>query len=138
MGHRFVARHLDLLAEIEDGPRPTDDSLEVAAATPDGLFHAPRRAWWNLSTYILKATGRGPPPRGEVPSRANSSGLSSLRLTDPNAELGATLPASALSQITQFCAIANSGAAAALPAGHRGRDEDLSHPLEELDRLVTR
>lgn len=54
----FAVHHLDLLAEIDDGPCPTDDSLEIAATTLDRLLQAPRPAWWDLSTYILKATGR--------------------------------------------------------------------------------
>lgn len=54
----FTVHHLDLLAEMDGSPRPTDDALEVTAATLDGLLDAPRPAWWDLSTYVLKATGR--------------------------------------------------------------------------------
>ena len=54
----FAVHHLDLLAEVHDRPGPPDEALEVAAATLDGLLDAPRPAWWDLSTYILKATGR--------------------------------------------------------------------------------
>lgn len=54
----FAVHHLDLLAQIDNCPGPTDDALEVAAATLDGLIQAPRPTWWDLPTYVLKATGR--------------------------------------------------------------------------------
>lgn len=52
----FAVHHLDLLSEIDGAP--TVDALEVAAETLDRLLHARRPAWWDLSTYILKASGR--------------------------------------------------------------------------------
>ncbi len=56
----FAVHHLDLLADIDDCPVPSEESLEVAAITLDGLLDAPRPPWWDLSTYVLKATGRVP------------------------------------------------------------------------------
>lgn len=71
----FAVHHLDLLAEVDDRPGPSDEALEVAAATLDGLLDAPRPAWWDLSTYVLKATGRAallPEERSRLGSPAAS------------------------------------------------------------------
>jgi hypothetical protein len=54
----FALHHFDLTAHLADRPGPCEGAVELAAATLDGLIGLPRPAWWDVTAYVFKATGR--------------------------------------------------------------------------------
>lgn len=56
----FTLHHLDLLVGLPDRPEPSSGALEFTAWTLDQFIGAPRPGWWDIPTYVRKATGRLP------------------------------------------------------------------------------
>ena len=54
----LTLHHLDLLVDVPALGGPHPDALEVTASALDRLAGAPRPGWWDLTTYLRKATGR--------------------------------------------------------------------------------
>jgi mycothiol maleylpyruvate isomerase-like protein len=55
-----TVHHLDLIVDLAGAPEPDPEGIQLTARTLDGLFGP--QAWdvigWDLTTYVLKATGR--------------------------------------------------------------------------------
>jgi len=55
-----TVHHLDLIVDLTGAPEPDPEGIQLTARTLDGLFGP--QAWdvigWDLTTYVLKGTGR--------------------------------------------------------------------------------